>query len=405
MAQYLVIDAPFLHKPSNRKVMAALNLKAPNCARFVGGCVRDAILGRKSTDIDIATWLLPEEIIGALDAAGIKWVPTGIDHGTISAIIENRAVEITTLRRDIQTDGRRAEIAFTNDWLQDAMRRDFTCNSLYCDIEGRVFEPIAGAIDDCQNGRIRFVGDAQMRVQEDYLRILRFFRFYAWFGKGEIDKTGLAACAKFKSKLNQLSRERIWAELTKLLSAPNPAISIKHMAHIGVLNELMGFDAKIEVLEKLIALENDLAVPLGSMLRFMALLEPGCEVSSIAIRFRISNHEKQRLVAWQNLRALFDENTTASNAKANIYYHGKAACIDAILLTWAKNGASAFGNWQTNWEIVNNFTAPIFPINGNDLKQAGIKEGPELGKIFKDLEAYWVSHNFEPTKNELMARV
>lgn len=401
MGQNLTIDAPFLHDECNTRVMNALSQKAPNCARFVGGCVRDAILGRRGADIDIATWLLPKQVIEALDAAAIKSVPTGIEHGTISAIVRGRAIEITTLRCDIITNGRHAEIAFTNDWHEDAKRRDFTCNSLYCDMHGQVFEPIAGAIDDCQNGRIRFVGNAELRVMEDYLRILRFFRFHAWFGKGEIDQEGLAACDKHKSQLTVLSRERVWAELKKILSAQGPMISVEYMAKIGVLAQIMGFNPDVLILENLIAVEHELKLLPDAMVRFMALLDFQVDIPQIALRFRMSNKEKDRLLLWQVLA----QTMICEKIKANIYYYGKTSCLDALILDWTKNGGQNDGNWRAKWDSANSFTVPIFPIAGADLLAIGMKQGPELGKVFKNLEAFWVENDFEPSKEELMERV
>jgi poly(A) polymerase len=403
--QNIVIDAQFLHDKSNQQVMAALNAKAADCARYVGGCVRDAILGRKSLDIDIATWLLPDQIIEALEIAQIKWLPTGIEHGTISAIIRGRAIEITTLRQDTITDGRHAQITFTQDWVLDAERRDFTCNSLYCNSAGQVFEPIDGAVDDCKNGLIRFVGDAELRVKEDFLRILRFFRFYAWLGKGTIDRQGLMACAKFKANLGILSRERIWAEFTKLLSAPKADISVKQMWRIGVLEQLMGFEIDVSHLDNLITIENNLNLPPDPIRRLLSFLCVGVDVSQLASQFRMSNKEKARILAWCIVSPKLASNLSPKELMANIYYEGKPACSDALLIAWARSDAKMYGSWQSMWDILTSFVAPTFPITGSDLKEMGVDEGPELGKLFKKLESYWVDNDFKPSKTDLLALI
>ena len=201
---------PWLESQATRAVMAALEAAGgPGCVRFVGGCVRNSLLGQSVDDIDIATRLRPEETIAALKAAGLKAVPTGVEHGTVTGVSERRPYEITTLRRDVETDGRRAVVAFTEDWAEDAARRDFRLNALYADAAGTVFDPTGGGLDDAAAGRIVFVGEAETRIREDYLRILRFFRFYAWYGRGAPDAVGLAACATLKAGMGQLSADRV----------------------------------------------------------------------------------------------------------------------------------------------------------------------------------------------------
>src|SRR6478672_10767184 len=229
-------DQPWLTASSTRAVMAALEAAGgPGCARFVGGCVRNALIGAPVDDIDIATTLKPEETDKAIRAAGLKAVPTGIAHGTVTAVTERTPFEITTLRRDVSTDGRNATVAFTDDWAEDAARRDFRLNALYADASGEVFDPTGHGVSDAAEGRIVFVGEARTRIREDYLRILRFFRFYAWYGRGEPDAEAMAACAALAEGMTRLSAERVSKEMLKLLAAPDPRRAVAAMREAGVL--------------------------------------------------------------------------------------------------------------------------------------------------------------------------
>ena len=231
-------SAPWLDWPGTRAVMAALEAARPGGARFVGGCVRNALRGLAVDDIDIATQLTPEATLAALQAADIRAIPTGIDHGTVTAIIEGRPFEITSLRRDVETDGRRAVVAFTEDWAEDAQRRDFRLNAIYAGPDGTLHEVVPGSIEDALAGRVIFIGDGDQRLKEDYLRILRFFRFNAWYG-AEVDAEGLAACTRQKDGLAKIARERIWKELKRLLEAPDPSDAMLAMEESGVLAAIL----------------------------------------------------------------------------------------------------------------------------------------------------------------------
>jgi poly(A) polymerase len=233
-------DQPWLTAPATRAVMAALEAAGgPDCARFVGGCVRNALIGAPVADIDIATTLKPEETDRAIRAAGLKAVPTGMAHGTVTAVSAHQPFEITTLRRDVTTDGRNATVAFTDDWAEDAARRDFRLNALYADGEGQVFDPTGAGVSDAVAGRIVFVGDPETRIQEDYLRILRFFRFFAWYGRGEPDAAALAACGALAPGMTRLSAERVSKELMTLLAAPDPREAMAAMSAAGVLAQIL----------------------------------------------------------------------------------------------------------------------------------------------------------------------
>jgi poly(A) polymerase len=237
-------------------VLTALNAVQADCARLVGGCVRDAVLGKLAHDIDIATQLAPEAVIAALQAAGIKVVPTGLAHGTVTAIPAGKPVEVTTLRTDVATDGRYAEVVFTDDWLADAQRRDLTMNALYCDAQGHVFDPVGTGVADAKAGRVRFVGDAETRVTEDYLRIMRFFRFHAFYGKGPLDPVALAACAAHQGGIARLSVERVWMELKRLLAAPDPRVVLSAMAETGVLAAILPEAEGLDALQHLVEIEK-----------------------------------------------------------------------------------------------------------------------------------------------------
>ena len=243
-----------------------------DCARYVGGCVRNTLLGKPVSDIDIATRLTPEAVIVALKAAGLKAVPTGVEHGTVTAISDSKPYEITTLRRDVATDGRRAVVAFTDDWGEDAQRRDFTLNALYAQRDGNLFDPTGQGIADCRAGRIVFVGEAEARVREDYLRILRFFRFFAWNGAGPADAAALAACERLKGELKSLSAERVSKELLKLLAANDPRQAVGLMMRSGVLGEVLPAPIDVARFEGLVGIEDEILFETDAVLRLAALL-------------------------------------------------------------------------------------------------------------------------------------
>jgi poly(A) polymerase len=251
------LDPPphWITASATRAVMAALAAAGgPDCARFVGGCVRNALLRKPVADIDIATALTPDAVIKALTDARLKAIPTGVEHGTVTAVSEGRPYEITTLRRDVETDGRRAVVAFTTDWNEDAQRRDFRLNSLYAAADGALFDPTGEGLADLKAGRIVFVGDAATRIREDALRILRFFRFQAWYGKGDPDPVGLAACAELRGLIANLSAERVSAELLKLLAAEDPREAVRLMAQTGVLSAALPEAVGLERFEALVTI-------------------------------------------------------------------------------------------------------------------------------------------------------
>ncbi|HEY0053089.1 MAG TPA: CCA tRNA nucleotidyltransferase, partial [Caulobacteraceae bacterium] len=249
---------PWMTDPAAVTVFDALEAEGgEGCARYVGGCVRNAVMGLEAHDADVATTLSPERVIAAAQKAGLKAVPTGVDHGTVTLISGRRPFEVTTLRRDVETDGRRAVVAFTDDWAEDAARRDFRLNALYADREGGLYDPTGGGLEDARAGRIAFVGEAQSRIREDYLRILRFFRFLAWYGRGKPDAAGLAACAELVAGLDSLSAERVTGEMLKLLAADDPRQAARLMEEAGVLGRAVPGARTNPAFEALIAITGD----------------------------------------------------------------------------------------------------------------------------------------------------
>ncbi len=402
----------WMELPATRRVMAALAAAGgEDCARFVGGCVRDTLLGRVPAgglglDIDIATPLLPAEVVAALEAAGLRAVPTGIAHGTVTAVAQGRPFEITTLRRDVETDGRRAVVAFTADWNEDAARRDFRLNALYAAPEGRLFDPTGEGVADALAGRVVFVGDAVTRIREDYLRILRFFRFAAWYGSGPLDAAGLAACAALKTGIAGLSAERIGKELLKLLAAPDPRAALEAMAETGVLAAcapgLPADPPALAAFHRLAALETA-DEPADALLRLAALLPPHQEtLLAAARRMRLPNAQRDRLLEARAPRAQAAVETPADRRRL-VRELGATAAFDRARLARAADDASPA--WPQVEALARSWTPPAFPVSGADARRAGFAAGPALGAALRTLEAQWVAADFALDREALLARL
>ncbi|HZW16488.1 MAG TPA: CCA tRNA nucleotidyltransferase [Brevundimonas sp.] len=382
-------DQPWLTASSTRAVMAALEAAGgPGCARFVGGCVRNALIGQPVADIDIATQLAPEATERAIRAAGLKAVPTGMAHGTVTAVAERKPFEITTLRRDVSTDGRRATVAFTDDWAEDAARRDFRLNALYADGEGRVFDPTGQGVADAQAGRIIFVGDPATRIREDFLRILRFFRFQAWYGRAEPDAAALAACRALAPGMIRLSAERISGELMKLLSAPDPRAAVTAMAEAGVLAQILP-EGRLTPL-------FDAAVGQGSdpVVRLMILLPPdGAVVTGAAIRLRFPNATRDRLALAALAVPAVSLSMSDREARAVLYRHGASSFSDAVRRRWAESPDRS-ADARRLLTLAENWTPPHLPVGGRDLARLGVEPGPETGRLLNAFEEAWVADDF-----------
>ena len=393
----------FVTDPGAQAIMAAL---PPGSTRFVGGCVRNALWGEPVADIDFATQLEPEAVDTALRDAGIKTVPTGIAHGTLTAVVKGRPYEITTLRRDVETDGRRAVIAYTEDWAEDAQRRDFTVNALYADAEHAIFDPTGQGLDDIEARRFRFVGRADERVREDYLRILRLFRFIAWYGRdASITKDALAACRDNRRGLKQLSVERVWSELKKLLSAPDPVRALRIMLQQDLLETVLPEATNVDGLEHLVRLEAREGLSPDPLLRLMAMMvrEP-LSAALLAKRLKLSKREAERLKAWASDSEALSHDMPERARLQSIYRAGKQTVLDRARLRAAgATNAIESAHWMVLADLALGWTPPAFPLKGGDVVAAGVPSGPEVGKAMRALEQLWIRSGFTTEKPQLLA--
>ena len=366
-------------------------LGGPKKALFVGGCVRNTILGLPSGDIDIATVLTPDQTQAKLTAAGLKAIPTGIEHGTITAVSEGKNYEITTLRKDVETDGRRAVVAFTKDWGEDAQRRDFTMNTLLADTEGHIYDPLGAGFDDLKAGRVVFVGDPAQRIAEDYLRILRFFRFFAFYGRGAPDAAALEACREAAQKIGRLSKERVTQETLKILSVDDVADILNLMFKNNVLNDCFE-NPDLGVIQNMSALQQAHEMP-DVIARFAA-------ANGVVDKFSFSNRDKKHVAdvtaAADGLTALSDK-----AVKALIYKYGPGVAGQAALLHAARHD----GDMAAAAELVRTWLAPALPVTGNDVKAAGISSGPAIGTALDQLEQWWIANDFEPGRDACLKQL
>jgi len=405
-------DAEFLSDPELKRVFAALDGNGEE-VRIVGGAVRNALLGLPVADIDLATTSLPAETARRAEAAGLKAVNTGAEHGTITVVAGGRGFEVTTLRSDVETDGRRARVAFGRDWQRDAERRDFTINGLYARPDGTVIDPVGG-LADIGTRTIRFIGDAETRIREDYLRILRFFRFFAWYGSGRPDADGLRACARLKEGISGLSAERQWAELKKLLAAPDSARALLWMRQAGVLTAVLPESEKwgIDAIHGLVRAEADLSWTPDPLLRLVAILPPdGERLASLATRLRFSRVEAERLAAYSAAPAASAKTSDAALAEL-LYREGVDGPRDRVRLALAAARERAQGDtgaltdaasYLRQSAFIERWQRPVFPIRGADLAESGFS-GPELGRLLKALEAEWIASSFTLGRDALLAR-
>ncbi|MFL5296587.1 MAG: CCA tRNA nucleotidyltransferase [Phenylobacterium sp.] len=388
---------PWMTAPATAAVMDALEAAGgADCARFVGGCVRNTLIGRPVDDIDIATRLTPDAVTAALKAAKLKAVPTGVEHGTVTAVSQSQPFEITTLRRDVSTDGRRAVVAFTAEWGEDARRRDFTLNSLYACRDGTIYDPTGHGVADARAGRIVFVGEAGERIAEDYLRILRFFRFLAWYGSGPADAAALAACESARGQLKTLSPERVSKELLKLLAAPDPRESVALMVRTGVLGEVLPAPIDVARLEALVAIEEDQLFETDAVLRLAALLpDDQLGAAKLAERLRLSNAERDRISAALSPTPELKSWMSPREIRRAVYRSGPGAFRDRAKLAWARApGTAQTMQWRGMIALAEGWTAPAFPLTGEDVIAAGAPKGPLVGQVLREVEDWWIDHDF-----------
>jgi poly(A) polymerase len=378
----------WMDDPPVQALLAALT-RGGIAARFVGGCVRDTFLGRPVGEIDIAVDKPPETVMRALEAADLKVVPTGLKHGTVTAIVKGKPFELTTLRRDVETDGRRAVVAFTDDWRIDAERRDFTFNAMYADPDGTIWDPFDGRAD-LLAGRVRFIGDPDQRIAEDRLRVLRFFRFHAWFGKPPLDSAGFDACRRNAGALSSLSAERVAKELLRLLAAPAPTDALEAMAEAGALDHWLPEYAGAARLKALIAREReDTPDPLR---RLAAIVSP--PATAVARRLKLSTQQSLRLQLMLE-PAVPGE---FENHRAALYRHGTRLFIDRVLLEGPRD-------WQAALVLARTWTPPDLPINGADALALGLKPGPQVGALLDAVERWWIAGDFSADRAACLAEL
>ncbi|MCY0096203.1 CCA tRNA nucleotidyltransferase [Hoeflea ulvae] len=398
--------------PALVRIFALLNAEGEE-VRVVGGAVRNALMGLPVSDTDLATTWAPEQVMARARAAGIRPVPTGIDHGTVTLVIEGRGFEITTLRHDAETDGRRAKVNFGRDWQVDAERRDFTINALYADQSGTVID-LVGGLDDVETRTVRFIGNADDRIREDHLRILRYFRFFAHYGSGRPDAAALKACARARDSLAKLSAERVWKELKRLLEARDPGRAMLWMRQAGVLTAVLPESEKwgIDSIGGLVATEAALDWEPDPMLRLMAIVPPDAErMRALAARLKMSRAEADRLANWAAAPVV--QPTMAITALDRLLYrYGAAALIDRIRLslvsarTRTETDSAALtdaAGHSRHLARALNWQRPQFPVAGADLIARGMSPGPEMGAQLAALEERWIDSNFALDKAALMA--
>ncbi|MGN8151129.1 CCA tRNA nucleotidyltransferase [Agrobacterium sp. 22094] len=401
-------------KPGLQRIFSLLNADGGE-ARVVGGAVRNALMGLPVGDIDMATTLPPQDVVERAKEAGIKAVPTGIDHGTVTLVVDGEGYEVTTLRRDVTTDGRHAEVAFGTDWKEDAERRDLTINALYADASGEVIDLIGG-LADIETKTVRFIGDAATRIAEDHLRILRFFRFFAYYGSGRPDADGLRASARAKDKLSTLSAERVWSEMKKLLGADDPSRALLWMRQAGVLAQILPETEKwgIDSIHGLVATEQALGWKPDPMLRLASIIPPDAErVAALSSRLRMSKNEAARLDQWAKAPAI--DPSLAETALDRLLYRQGVEGVKTRLKLALSSARADMSAGETAMQKIaklsallaraEKFNKPSFPISGADVLAAGLPAGPQVGEVLSELEAAWVDGNFAADRETLLARL
>lgn len=409
----VLADAAWLRDARLQSLLAVLSADGEE-ARVAGGAVRNALLGQPVADVDIATTCLPQETVRRVEAAGFKAVPTGIDHGTVTVVVKGEPFEVTTLRADVDTDGRHAKVAFGRDWKVDAERRDFTINALYATADGAIVD-LVGGLADIESRTLRFIGDAEARIREDYLRILRFYRFFAWYGRGRPDAEGVKASARLKDGLDRLSAERVWAELRKLLSAPDPSRALLWMRQAGVLSRILPESEKwgIDAIHGLARTEAELGWEPDPLLRLASIVAPDAgRMEAMARRLKMSGEERERLVVWAATPKIAPGIAETELAR-RLYCGSRQGILDRLRLDYAAARWKALqddaalidaGRFSRLVAFADGWQKPAFPLTGADLLGLGMQKGPALGKALKTLEDGWIEANFTTDRTVLIER-
>lgn len=401
---------PWMTAPATKAVLDALRADGAE-VRFVGGCVRDALKALPIKDIDLATPDRPETVMSLLKSAGLKAVPTGLAHGTVTAVSDGQPYEVTTLREDVETDGRHAVVAYTDDWVQDAARRDLTINALSCRPDGTLFDPFGG-LDDLRAGRVRFVGEAGERITEDYLRMLRFFRFHAFYGDGDLDPDGLAAAKELAPNLASLSGERVREELLRLLAADKPLPVLATMERVSVLKILL---PQLRSDHSILASLMETEIETDPLLRLAALLDgSGEEAEQVSERLRLSRAQSDRLFA---LRTAGQKMTSWSpkigqatrEIRQSLYDLGPELTRDLLRLDWARRPTEErradCRDLSASLAVTEDWDGPVFPLRGRDALTLGAEAGPALGDALDRVESWWREADFAPDRDACLAQL
>ena len=391
---------------TNKNVLRLFNIVETHggVLRFVGGAVRDAIAGLKGFDLDLATDLSPDELVEICEENGIKTIPIGIKFGTLGVVIDNQVLEVTSLRKDIKTDGRHAEVVFTSDWEEDASRRDLTINAVYADEKGNVFDYYNG-VDDLEKGIVRFIGNANQRIKEDYLRILRFFRFYSIFSKAPIDKKALQACRDNKEGLRQLSLERIRDELFKLFMTPKVIETLNIMRENEIMSYVLPDSQTMSELDFLINTIHTPDLPNAPLRRLFTLYNPDESLAqNLASRLKLSNKQKEDFLSWTRynyeLNDFFDE----KKLRQIIYRHGNDFARDKLILTCAFKHQLP-NNLREHLAHIADISLPEFSVKGRDVIAAGIQDNRKIGEVLDELEELWIESDFQLSHQELLDKL
>jgi len=396
-------NAPWLTAGPLAQLLGVLDRDGEE-ARVVGGAVRNALIGEPIAEIDVATTAVPEEVVRRAAAAGFKPVPTGIEHGTITVVIDKRPFEVTTLRRDVETYGRHAKVAFGRDWRADAERRDFTINALSATRDGAVHDYVGG-VADLEARRVRFIGDPKQRIEEDYLRILRFFRFHASYAQGHPDAASLAACIAGRDGLDQLSRERVRMELMKLLVAARATPTLAAMSESGLLLRALGGVPYLAGFENMAKVEAATGAPADAVQRLGALgVWVTEDAERLSLKLRLTNAESERLVSmaegWRRIAPALSERAQ----QGLLYRLGPEQFTDHALLGWARSQANAHDKaWHALATLPQRWTAPAFPLKAADFIKRGVAKGPALGEAVRAAEAAWIAAGFPADRAALAA--